>query len=365
MKSVVFYAALLSAAMVGSYLSWTSDETEAAVAEAVAVYRASEGDVTALVFTSEDVDVTLERKTDARGDYAAVSVTERKKKALPPEPMEAPDPEAGPDAPSAEPDAPEGDDNPEGDGADGEETPAEAPPEERFEIEVVEQSFTGSDKALALLADFEPLEAKRKLDASLATTPAFGFDEPTGTIVVKRKGQEETLVLGGSTYGSKDRYLKHDADLFLVDDTRIRPLQFAATRLRERSPQPWAEGEIETLSVSYDGKVGTFEHKNRDDRAKAYWARSGEEGADDSAAAVIERILRLKVDTKGEDPSGALEPLAEVVLTRGDEQWTVTLASDGTEEGRFLTSDYLRGTVPARASSVDEILDDLTELLAQ
>lgn len=352
MKTVVLYAVLLSAAMVGSYVSWTADDSATPDTHAVPVYRATTGDVTGLVFTSEDVDVTLERRSDDRGEYAWLSVTERRKTLLPPEPTPAVDPadEAGP----ADPDAPDEPGEPE----------EEVPAEERFEIEVIETAFTGSDKALDLLADFEPLQAKRSLDASLASTSAFGFDEPSGTVVVKRNGKEETIVVGGSTYGSKDRYVKHDSDLFLLDDNKIRPLQFATTRLRERRPQPWLSNDVETVAITFEGKAASFEQKNRDDRAKAFWVRGGEDAEDDAAGTLIDKILRLKVSNQPLEPRGDLTPLAAVTLTQGDEVWTLSLASDGTEDGRFLTSDFLRGTVPVLAATADEILDDLSELLA-
>lgn len=348
MKTVGLYAALLSAAMVGSYVSWTADESVVPDASAVAIYRASTGDVTGLVYTSEEVDVTLERRSDDRGEYAWVSVTERKKTLLPPEPE--PEEEAGPDAPD-EPGA--------------EDAPEDEPDEERFEVEVIEVAFTGSDKALDLLASYEPLEAKRSLEIALASTPAFGFDEPSGRLVVKRKDQEHSLVIGGSTYGSKDRYVKHDGQLYLLDDGKIRPLQFATTRLRERRPQPWMEGDVETVAITFDGKAATFEQKNRDDRAKAFWARGGEDTEDDVAGAIIDRILRLKVSNKRLEPAGELTPLAGVTFTQGSEEWTLSLATDGTDDGRFLTSDYLRATVPVVPATADEIVDDLAELLTQ
>ncbi|MCB9673127.1 MAG: hypothetical protein H6734_26925, partial [Alphaproteobacteria bacterium] len=78
MRTVVLYAALLGVAMVGSYLSWTAKDTGAVVAEEVPVYRASAGDVKALAFHSEDVDVRVERREDDRGAYAWIEVEERK-----------------------------------------------------------------------------------------------------------------------------------------------------------------------------------------------------------------------------------------------------------------------------------------------
>lgn len=350
MRTVIVYAALLGSALVGSYLSWTAEDTEAAVADVVPVYRATKGEVTALAFHNDDVDVRLERREDDRGAYTWLTVEERRRTQVPVEKAEdAPEPpeEAPDEAPEAgTPDA-----------------PADAPEmEER--IEIVKHAFTGSEAALKLLEDFEPLQAKRELEATLTSNPAFGFDEPQGTVTVTRKNSAHELVVGGSTYGTKDRYVKHDGRLFLLQDKAIRPLQFAATRLKERRPQPFETADLESLDVTRAGSALSLEQRNRADRAKAFWTRSGEEEEDDAATTWVDKMLRLKTSNANTTPEGALEPLLTVSLTSEGTTWTVTLASDGTEDGRFVQSDFLRGSAPVAKALADEIIDDLDQLLA-
>ncbi|MCA9492886.1 MAG: DUF4340 domain-containing protein [Myxococcales bacterium] len=344
MRTVVLYAALLGVAMVGSYLSWTAKDTGAVVAEEVPVYRASAGDVKALAFHSEDVDVRVERREDDRGAYAWIEVEERKDPTKPAKVDDEAPPEEDEEAPEEAPAAPE------------------APPAEPV---VTKSAFTGGEKALGLFETYEPLMARREIDSSLANTPSFGFDTPEGTVTVTRKsGGEETLVIGASTYGTRDRYAKVGDKLFLLADTKVRPLQFAATRLRERRLHPWLEADVDGVDVTRDGQLLAIEQRNKDDRAKAFWARSGEENEDATAATWVEKVLRLKASAKDETPAGDLTPLAEIRLRSDGQTWALTLASDGTEDGRFVTSGFLRSTVGVSKALADEIVADLDELVA-
>lgn len=360
MRTVVLYSVLLTAAMVGSYLSWTAEETSESRAEEVAVYRASEGDVKAVSFHADDLDVKVERRSDARGDYTWIEVEERK---VPPKPPTPDEPEEAPDdgAPSDEAGPEAGaDDETDGPTVDTPDAPAEP-----VEPEVKRMAFTGGEKAMGLLGSFEPLMAKRELDASLVDAPNFGFDEPEGTVTVARtNGGEESLVIGSSTYGTRDRYARHGDKLFLLGDTLIRPLQFAATRLRERRLQPWVEGDVDTLTLQREGKTLALEQRNRDDRAKAFWARPDDDTEDEAAATWAEKLFRLRADTSTDAPAGDLTPLLTVELQGEGEAWTWTLLTDGTEDGRFVRSDFLRDTVRVGRTLADEIQADLDEILA-
>ncbi|MCB9673179.1 MAG: hypothetical protein H6734_27185 [Alphaproteobacteria bacterium] len=171
-------------------------------------------------------------------------------------------------------------------------------------------------------------------------------------------------MIGASTYGTRDRYAKAGDKLFLLADTKVRPLQFAATRLRERRLHPWLEADVDGVDVTRDGQLLAIEQRNKDDRAKAFWARSGEENEDATAATWVEKVLRLKASAKDETPAGDLTPLAEIRLRSDGQTWALTLASDGTEDGRFVTSGFLRSTVGVSKALADEIVADLDELVA-
>ena len=89
MRQVVVLSVALVAALVGAYMTWTDDSEPGDDEEtAVAVYTASEGDVSKLAWEGKEHSVLVERKTDAKGPYLWVTATDRKF----PNPPKTPDP---------------------------------------------------------------------------------------------------------------------------------------------------------------------------------------------------------------------------------------------------------------------------------
>ena len=92
MKRVAIMSALLGLALIGSYITWTAEETEERDVLAVAVYSADASSLQKIAWISEKADVTLEHRTDDDGEYTWVTITERKEvKPEPPAPDEDPE----------------------------------------------------------------------------------------------------------------------------------------------------------------------------------------------------------------------------------------------------------------------------------
>ncbi len=380
MRQVLIYSVLLSAAMVGAYVSWTSDAPSRAEAadEAVAVYNARSGDVNAIAWASEDLDVRIERRSDEVGDHIWVVVDERKKTPKPPEPVDEEDSEEDPGTPD---DAPEGPEPPEdledGDeegeegeeGEDGEETDEapDEPEEPEYDIEEIHTEFLGNDSAEGLFESFEPLMAVRQLASDGADLEAFGLADPDTTLTVSRGDNETTIQLGGSTYGSRDRYAQSDGRLLLLDDTAVRPIQFAASRLIERDLTPVQEPDLDAIQVQMNGQTVSLVQKNKDDRQAAYWAREDDpDNSDDLAGTWIGKLTRLKA-AKYVDASeaAAATPVFTATLISGSEQWPVTVLKTEDSSRFFAQSAFNRGTVELTASLAEEATADVGELFEQ
>jgi hypothetical protein len=348
-RQVAVLSAALVAALVGSYVSWTAEETEVSD-DAVPIYSAGEGDLTKVSWKGDEQVVVVERKTDAKGEYLWIDSTETKKA------KKAPDVHPGAELDEDEGEVP--DPEPVADPA---ADPA-APPE------VKRAMFMSNSQGEDVWKSLTPLKAMREL-ASAGVDPAtFGLAEPTATIEITRKsGAPITLKVGGETFGSKDRYVEHDGRVFLVDDATLRPLQFAAGRLIERSLFPLAEKETDRIDVHLgDGRTLAYVQQHKDDAAKAFWAKAdAPEAEDESGATWIGKVFRLKLK-EYVDESTVTAPLERVVsydVTGEGETWKVEVLKTSTEPVQwYARSEYDRGLTTLTDSLARNVVDDLATL---
>jgi hypothetical protein len=307
MKQVIGFGVALAAALVGSYLTWTDDSEPVAV-EGVPVYRTTPSELQSVAWASDSVDVTLSKRSDDKGDYHWLEVTERKQ-------VERPVLDEAPADESTDGDDPE------------------APPTPRIEtVEVVtEVAFKGNDAAAQVWEAFAPLEALRELtDTPGLDRSVFGLEEPEGRITVTRKGGEPVqLVVGGETYGSKDRYATAGERVFLLDDADLRPLQFAMSRLVDRVMYPLARPEMTAASLTLaDGRGIEAVHVNPDDESKEYWTlATTPDDRNDEVDALLDRALLLRfrayVTEAEATAGGALTPAYTFTVSGDGQTWPI------------------------------------------
>jgi hypothetical protein len=317
-RQAIVLGVLLGVAMVASYVTWTHADEKTEETDKIAMFRASEGDVTKISWTAEDTVLVAEKKKDDKGDYTWVTVTETITKAKPPEP--------------ADTDA---------------STPA---PEPEKETKIT--AFLGNDQAQEMWTDFSPLKALRELETTATTDPkVFGLDTPKSTLELTKGAEVMTMPVGGETWGSKDRYVGLNGKVFLVDDQDLRPLQYGKTRLVERNLQPLAEADLDTVTVTKGTNSVVFTQKNREDRAKAFWSReSAPETADAAAATWLDKLLKVKLQVfvADADAPAQLDPVFDYVAVGKGQAWTVHILRDGAPGPNpefYARSDFDRGLV--------------------
>lgn len=366
MRSVVIYGGLLAVAMVGAYVSWTSDSATSNADEnneGIAVYSARDGDVKKIAFAGPVLDVQVERRSDERGEYIWVTVDETREKKLPPKPHAHEDGEEhGEDGDEAPKDGSEG--TP--DDAATPEGPEAAPePEPEVEIEKIHKEFLGGERATGLLSTYEPLEALRELQPTSEDLSSFELDSPEAKLVVTKSGGETVIDLGGETYGSRKRYARYNDRVFLLDDTAVRPIQFAATRLKEIRLHPFVSKDLDAVRVDYKGQKIGLVQKNKDDKAASFWVRQDDpETKDEQVGIWLDTVLKLKVADYPTEPLVGATPKVGFAFTSGSDTWTVTLIEDG--EGKlFAQSNFNRAVVAIPTSLANEALADLDSLFAE
>lgn len=361
MKQTIILTGLLTLSLLGSYLTWTSDSTEV-TEDGVAVFAVT--DVNHLDYTSKNVDVSIAKRVDPGGDYYWVTVTERKR-AKKPKPTEPEPPEQAEEPEAEEPEAEE----PKTEELEAEEPKTEEPeaeePEAEEPIETTVHTFRGNDTTEKLWEAFSPLLAIRQLETD-PSLEALGFSgDKAGTITISQGSGDLVIEIGGETYGSKDRYLKHKDKIYLVEDKHLRSISSAKARLIERRVHPLTEKEITKVSLSYGDQSTALTQHNSDDRAAAFWAREGESEADSAAGTWLGKLLRVKVQSYVEkDPALFLQPVFTATLSGQDSNWTVEFFSEGDESNPdyYAKSSFNQSLVKLTKSLASDAAQDISAI---
>lgn len=355
MRTIGVLSAALVVSLIWSYTTWTSDAEEVSD-DVVYVYQASENDLQKVSWASKDLKVVVEKKKDAHGDYLWVATEETKKKV----PTTKDKPPGHPGEDEEEPDAAD-EAAPEG---------ADAPAEPAAEVptEVKTMRFVASAQGMEMWKSFAPLAALRELSSAGADRTTFGFEgENAATVDIVAGSGAIALKIGGETYGSKDRYVEANGKTYLVDDATLRPLQFASSRLVERSLFPLGDADIERVDLALPGKALSWTHQNKDDAAKAFWAHpDAPDKKDDVGGTWLDKLFKLKLRDYVDESAAPAAPEAVATYTvhgKG-EAWKVELLKaevDGKTQW-YARTDFNRVLVSLTDSLVRNVVDDLDEL---
>lgn len=332
MKQVGILFAALVAALIGSYVVWTSPPDPALEVGEVAVFNPDTID--GLTWSADSVHIQGERKTDAAGEYLWFTVREEPKQV---------------DASDSTDDAPA----PTDDGSE--------------EVEKATHSeFLGNKQARDLWDAYAPLLARRGFPIDESTDlSVFGLDEPEGTLTVEHPGGAFVLQVGGETFGSRQRYVSFEDQVVLLDSALIGPLQYAKARLYDRSLLPFVEADATRIDVVRDGDdASTWHRQNGEDPANAYWASLDEpERADETAATWIEKVFRLRSRSFQPDAPLPSADTLQLTIVVHDESRSWSIALHQHEDRWTAVTDHTRVPVELTPDRPAELFADLTEWL--
>jgi hypothetical protein len=360
--SVFVHAGLAALAVVFAYQTWTRDRTQTQ-ADSVVVLDAAKREVSSLTYEDEMRHITVERRAGSDGESYAWLLTRVKSKvpvnppappvAAPSAPAAAPAapapspavagaPGAKPTAPAApvapaskkggeksgEPPMPAG--HPPLPGADphgmahgdphgvAHGDPHGAPsslipaptaaPVEMKEVTTIKE-IRGNEAALELLGLFGPLKALRALGSvDDAKAKELGLTDSKKSLTVNAKGLSYKFVVGGTSYGSGDYYVRDaQGQVFLLSQRIIADFEFFESRLLERRIHRFERADFDRIEVKVGNKSRTIIQSARQNPQAFFFAdATTPDKRDDSLKNWVEKLLRLSVAdylAQGEEPS--------------------------------------------------------------
>jgi hypothetical protein len=364
MRSVAIYGGLLALMLGAAWMRWTA-EPEPDLEGQIVLLQGDPEDIEKLVWTTEDSESVIVQKEDDRGRYLWVDHTKWKEvKVDPPVPAEGEEaPVEGEDAPA------EGDDAP----AEGEDAPAEEAPEPEVERVAEIQAFKAGEKGDELLASLSPMMAIRRLEGvDEEKLESIGLSEPTGQMIVVRKGRTATLDVGGEAFGTRDVYLRDvdDGSIYLVDDEIVRPLKYARTRLPDRTLFSIERPKIATATLADPlGQSLAISQKNADDTANALWIRSNSPVEEDEQLNTwMDQAMKLKGSTYAKPdamPENLVTQFSLTLTTEGGDSETLEVLREGEDGDWWGRSEHTRGLIKLLKGPSSSLAEDVDSLLVE
>lgn len=339
-RSIVAYSVALCVAYGAAYFVWTH-EAQSDLAEKVVILPGKPDELESVEFHTKDLDVAMTLEKDELGTYVWVRTT--------PLGDAAQEGVAEPEEPPADPHGM---------------TPPKPEPEEPAEFK--------AGKAMdAVLEGLAPFVAKRTLEnVDAAQLEELGLAPEPGRIVLHRKGKSaKTYFLGADVYGGANYYVQdpETSKVYIVDAAVLRPLFSASRSLPETTLVDAAMKDIERIEVEAGDARATFIQHHPDDPQAQFWSRAGSEEPDATAAAWIDKAMRLRASAyvpAGEHPATLEQAFAFTVV--GDKPVRVTVfraLGENGEESWFAESVFTRSLVRLHPSMAAEATADLSSVL--
>ncbi|MCH9684458.1 MAG: DUF4340 domain-containing protein [Deltaproteobacteria bacterium] len=337
-RSLLIYTVLLLGTLGWAYQTWTHED-ELALQDKVVIVPGTVEQLAAVSYRSEDLELSVEMRSDEHGRYGWGTLLSKKVAPAPP----TPPPAEGEPAP--EPPTPE------------------APKPRQFKVgKAGEPVFEG----------LAPFIAKRKLEGVGDDLAALGLDPPQGTLEITREGKEmRSFELGSNAFGDVNVYLRdpNDGAIYLVESRIIRPLLKGSTSLADTQLTGVVEADVERVTLAVGDRQVSFEQHNPDDNKARFWALPGEAEKSPEGHAWVAKALRLR--------SSKYVPDAEVPVdlaqafdfqVAGDDGTVVTVEvlrnfDDQGQEQFFARSEHTRGLVLLPRSAATDASADVEAVL--
>ena len=309
-RGPLVHLAVLAVSVAAAVGVWTRDkDTKAMAAGDITVWSGRAEGVERVTFESKTHRVALDAKSDKVGRYFVGTATR--------------------DAAAPR------------DAADGGAPPPAAPPTTTTLV-----SVGGADKLATALAPLKALRALGRIGDDRAAE--FGLAEPDGTVTFKVSGAEHKLLLGGTTPGGGDRYVKDPAsgEVYVLKGEALRSLESAESSLMERELHEWKDAEVTALQIVAGGKTRELVRGGAD--AKKFWADAAKpDENDETLGNWMSKLDRLRPTEFAATPPEGRETVVRLDYKAGSRAlgFIEVVKTKGAEAGK---SDYFLQTERTR-----------------
>lgn len=299
MKGVFLHAALAVGGLVLAYQVWAGRDEPEVAAEAVTVIDCQPRNVSALALFDESRRKRTRLDVEAGGDDPLYRFTVTRFEKAGGSDGDADGADPATDEGQAEDDAQADDDATAGEAQaddeaadaddDGQLVPASGPP----------KRFLGAPSVEEYLDEVAPFRAIRSLGApDDALLEEIDLADPESTFTYVCGDDETVFDLGGTAFGSGDRYVRPRGKdtVYLVSADVFRDFESAEFRMIQREYQDFDWTEVAALTVTAGGKTQRLLQRNRLDPEQAQWVDADDpDRRNELFGNWMNRVKRLRV----------------------------------------------------------------------
>jgi hypothetical protein len=234
-------------------------------------------------------------------------------------------------------------------------------------------TFIAVKEASALAEKVAPLMALRAIGRiDKKREEEFGFDEPEGKVFIKLGGKEHQFVVGATTPGGGDHYirLQGSSEAYAIPGDIVRGLTLAESRLLERELHGFEDSEVKRVRISKGTRAR--EVVRLEGKAEGWAAPSSPKQQDETSGNWLSKVARLRVSKYLEKGPKKLSPEDVAVrIDYFDERRNIgylelfRLPGKEDEPQYLVRTEYTRWYAEVLASTAEQVEQDLDSVLGK